>query len=186
MKQAHPGKPSRPTRWWSQTGSNRRPHACKARALPTELWPLRAGSRQIGSRQSKNRRPRMPTACCRMPKAYSPLTNLVGLGGLEPPTSRLSSARSNQLSYKPLSENIGGLQPQRHSPQAEARNSRHRGSTPTSEQKERRRRRRPANAVFDKTAVSKRPIKAFDKEDLNPQAIAGSEPLIRDMTLERR
>ncbi len=27
--------------WWSQTGSNRRPHACKARALPTELWPAR-------------------------------------------------------------------------------------------------------------------------------------------------
>ena len=26
--------------WWSQTGSNRRPHACKARALPAELWPL--------------------------------------------------------------------------------------------------------------------------------------------------
>ena len=25
----------------------------------------------------------------------------MGLGGLEPPTSRLSSARSNQLSYKP-------------------------------------------------------------------------------------
>jgi hypothetical protein len=25
--------------WWSQTESNRRPHACKARALPTELWP---------------------------------------------------------------------------------------------------------------------------------------------------
>ena len=31
--------------WWSQTGSNRRPHACKARALPTELWPL-GGRRQ--------------------------------------------------------------------------------------------------------------------------------------------
>jgi hypothetical protein len=28
-----------PREWWSQTGSNRRPHACKARALPTELWP---------------------------------------------------------------------------------------------------------------------------------------------------
>jgi hypothetical protein len=28
----HPG-------WWSQTGSNRRPPACKAGALPTELWP---------------------------------------------------------------------------------------------------------------------------------------------------
>ena len=27
------------SKWWSQTGSNRRPHACKARALPTELWP---------------------------------------------------------------------------------------------------------------------------------------------------
>jgi hypothetical protein len=28
-----------PTKWWSLTGSNRRPHACKARALPTELRP---------------------------------------------------------------------------------------------------------------------------------------------------
>ena len=27
-------------RWWSQSGSNRRPQACKASALPTELWPL--------------------------------------------------------------------------------------------------------------------------------------------------
>jgi hypothetical protein len=58
--------------WWSQTGSNRRPEACKATALPAELWP------------------RLVDA-----------TKLVGLGGLEPPTSRLSSARSNQLSYKP-------------------------------------------------------------------------------------
>ena len=30
-------------RWWSQTGSNRRPPACKAGALPTELWPLISG-----------------------------------------------------------------------------------------------------------------------------------------------
>src|SRR6516225_9108623 len=29
----------RPPVWWSQTGSNRRPPACKAGALPTELWP---------------------------------------------------------------------------------------------------------------------------------------------------
>ena len=27
--------------WWSQSGSNRRPPACKAGALPTELWPPR-------------------------------------------------------------------------------------------------------------------------------------------------
>ncbi len=25
--------------WWSRTGSNRRPEACKATALPTELRP---------------------------------------------------------------------------------------------------------------------------------------------------
>lgn len=30
---------STPRTWWSQTGSNRRPQACKASALPTELWP---------------------------------------------------------------------------------------------------------------------------------------------------
>jgi hypothetical protein len=30
--------------WWSQSGSNRRPHACKARALPAELWPLSRAS----------------------------------------------------------------------------------------------------------------------------------------------
>ena len=43
--EAVPIGPSRlappPKRWWSKTGSNRRPHACKARALPTELLPLR-------------------------------------------------------------------------------------------------------------------------------------------------
>ena len=32
-----------------------------------------------------------------------PLSLLVGLGGLEPPTSRLSGVRSGLLSYKPLS-----------------------------------------------------------------------------------
>jgi hypothetical protein len=28
--------------WWSQTGSNRRPPACKAGALPAELWPRKS------------------------------------------------------------------------------------------------------------------------------------------------
>ena len=32
------------------------------------------------------------------------IKEMVGLGGLEPPTSRLSSARSNQLSYKPSAQ----------------------------------------------------------------------------------
>ena len=68
----------RDRRWWSQTGSNRRPPACKAGALPTELWPRSAVPQQ--------RR------------------EMVGLGRFELPTSRLSSARSNQLSYKPASQ----------------------------------------------------------------------------------
>ena len=37
--------------WWSQTGSNRRPHACKARALPAELWPRDHSKNTLGSRQ---------------------------------------------------------------------------------------------------------------------------------------
>ncbi len=42
--------------WWSQTGSNRRPHACKARALPTELWPRTV----IGDPSSVTRKERLP------------------------------------------------------------------------------------------------------------------------------
>ena len=52
--------------WWRRTGSNRRPPACKAGALPAELRPQHV---------------------------------VVGQGGLEPPTPRLSSVCSNQLSY---------------------------------------------------------------------------------------
>ena len=66
--------------WWSQTGSNRRPHACKARALPTELWP--PGLRQTGSDRLE--------------------PSVVGPGRLELPTLRLSGVRSNQLSYGPM------------------------------------------------------------------------------------
>ena len=88
--------------WWSQTGSNRRPHACKARALPAELWPrtrrrmllLRSPSLALRRSSLRSRRPAEPEA--------AEQRRLVGLGRLELPTSRLSSARSNQLSYKPL------------------------------------------------------------------------------------
>ena len=41
-------EPSPPV-WWSQTGSNRRPPACKAGALPTELWPRTERSGASGS-----------------------------------------------------------------------------------------------------------------------------------------
>ena len=84
--------------WWSQTGSNRRPHACKARALPTELWPL---LKAVGSGRSAVAEPCEPAGSSDCPRPHCRLPKLVGLGGLEPPTSRLSSARSNQLSYKP-------------------------------------------------------------------------------------
>ena len=79
--------------WWSQTGSNRRPHACKARALPAELWP-------------RTRR-RMLTGWIAETHA---LDEVVGLGRLELPTSRLSSARSNQLSYKPLTLSLSRIE----------------------------------------------------------------------------
>jgi hypothetical protein len=79
--------------WWSQTGSNRRPHACKARALPAELWPL--------STMARN------TACQLTDRRATGVVGpkLVGLGRFELPTSRLSSARSNQLSYRPEPQN---------------------------------------------------------------------------------
>ena len=57
--------------WWSLSGSNRRPPACKAGALPAELRP------------------------------QGILGIMVGLGGLEPPASPLSGVRSNHLSYRP-------------------------------------------------------------------------------------
>jgi hypothetical protein len=66
----------RSRKWWSQTESNRRHPACKAGALPTELWP---------------RYFRLPAVTWAM----------VGLDGLEPSTSRLSGVRSNHLSYRP-------------------------------------------------------------------------------------
>ena len=44
--------------WWSQTGSNRRPHACKARALPTELWPRNQPDQRVRARKATARRAR--------------------------------------------------------------------------------------------------------------------------------
>ena len=72
---------------WSWTGSNRRHPACKAGALPTELQPLNVSLSL-----------HLPAVIA---SPVFPGGNLVGLGGLEPPTSRLSGARSSQLSYRP-------------------------------------------------------------------------------------
>ena len=83
-------------KWWSRTGSNRRHPACKAGALPAELRPL------IVSLIRNRGDPTILADC-----------EVVGLGGLEPPTSRLSSARSNQLSYKPLDCAADRLSPTR-------------------------------------------------------------------------
>jgi hypothetical protein len=83
--------------WWSRSGSNRRPEACKATALPTELRPQNSA---VGSRQSAvvPRRRCHSTADCPLPTAQE----LVGPGRLELPTLRLSGVRSNHLSYGPL------------------------------------------------------------------------------------
>ena len=128
--------------WWSQTGSNRRPHACKARALPTELWPRRRT--EVTGRTTEK------TFVIRR-------RALVGLGGLEPPTSRLSSARSNQLSYKP------DLRGQR------GRRTDDGKAFPPSvvalrrpKKKERRRRRDPAKRGFDKPLDSERTTRHAD------------------------
>ena len=77
--------------WWSQTGSNRRPHACKARALPTELWPHQDGCHRQKVRDALDMRSEGKTAGLMV----------VGLGRLERPTSPLSGVRSNHLSYRP-------------------------------------------------------------------------------------
>ena len=62
--------------WWRMTGSNRRPPACKAGALPAELIPQAFSSRWVALK-------------------------LVGLVGFEPTTPALSRRCSNRLSYRP-------------------------------------------------------------------------------------
>lgn len=101
--------------WWSRTGSNRRPQACKASALPTEL------------------RPRQARAVAR---GMSSVPIMVGLGRLELPTSRLSGVRSNHLSYRPPLFSVrSSKSPKRHSRMLQRDRL---------DEKEKRRRRHPA------------------------------------------
>src|SRR3982074_724879 len=55
---------------------------------------------------------------------------LVGLGRLELPTSRLSSARSNQLSYKPQAQASPCARPTPPEPFRSERRARHQGHSP--------------------------------------------------------
>lgn len=90
--------------WWSRTGSNRRHPACKAGALPAELRPLFLSLKRRRRHPSPwltRHQARRPSGSRMHRIRYAKPWKVVGLGGLEPPTSRLSSARSNQLSYKP-------------------------------------------------------------------------------------
>jgi hypothetical protein len=47
--------------WWRRTGSNRRPHACKARALPTELRPQ--PTQKHTKARAQNAKAGAPTRC---------------------------------------------------------------------------------------------------------------------------
>ena len=100
---------------WRRRGSNPRPPACKAGALPIELRPrgkrspkcetsgLAARFRTSGVRLQPSPERRLhqnPTVSrCRQPLSIT--LPVVGVRGLEPRTSALSELRSNQLSYTP-------------------------------------------------------------------------------------
>ena len=99
MNNPAPPRASDDARWWSLTVSNRRPPACKAGALPAELRPPAVHEAPQGPPADPPPTRREATKVDRCSKS----TPMVGLGRLERPTSRLSSARSNQLSYKPTS-----------------------------------------------------------------------------------
>src|ERR1700761_5297362 len=84
---------------------------------------------------------------------------LVGLGRLELPTSRLSSARSNQLSYKPVTLKAHE-RPDRRTARAgfPAKRRQHDRDQPhwpacSSAKKEKRRRRNPANGTHPDLAI---------------------------------
>ena len=132
-------------RWWSRTGSNRRPEACKATALPTELRPQR---------------------CCNVGRAR---LTLVGPGRFELPTSRLSGVRSNQLSYGPARVTLAQLLGRDLSPrQGEPRKRNEDGGAQVLPLG--RTRRRCSKMVVKADGQSPRPIKTIlRKEVIQPQ-----------------
>ena len=65
----------------------------------TERFLLPRFVRHFASQNRETLAPASPFAVLRLSK----INLMVGLSGLEPPTSRLSGVRSNRLSYKPIS-----------------------------------------------------------------------------------
>ena len=91
---------------WRRSDSNRRPPACKAGALPLSYAP---GNRDRTSASATPRRAAVPRRSLLSasggfspPPAGRPAK--MGQGGLEPPTPRLSSVCSDQLSYWPTAQ----------------------------------------------------------------------------------
>jgi hypothetical protein len=85
----------RPTRqpWWSRWDSNPRPPGCKPGALPTELRPRRRiADRGLRIADSAASPLRLPFQFAIRDSQFA--IELVGPGGVEPPTSPLSGARS--------------------------------------------------------------------------------------------
>lgn len=85
--------------WWRWGDSNSWPPACKAGALPTELHPHSMVVLLFSF---------FFFLCC-FDSTGLDCFEVVGSSGLEPPTSRLSGVRSNQLSYEPICFYTGSL-----------------------------------------------------------------------------
>ena len=85
-------------------------------SISQRTWPMRTSrlGAESAARPTRRRASWRESQADGRPRRRLRPTSLVGLGGLEPPTSRLSSARSNQLSYKPgsartRSETVGPI-----------------------------------------------------------------------------
>ncbi len=84
-------------KWWSWTGSNRRPQACKARALPTELQPPSPNDWKIVQETSKEviTNPTGPVSRAQPPsKAQPPLAKRGKFPSQLPATATLTSSES--------------------------------------------------------------------------------------------
>ena len=77
--------------WWSQTGSNRRPPACKAGALPAELWPLDTSRKKNGGYRRAPPKPRPVRVICEWSLPVNPFFE-VGAGQ---PLSRNDGRRTH-------------------------------------------------------------------------------------------